>query len=96
MTHLQFIALVFISKQPGISSSQLQIRFSEFKEPRSGPAFYRLMFRLEESGWTYGTYEKHDVNGQIVRIKRYYLTPAGSVALLDRKRDYESLLKGIE
>lgn len=47
---------------------------------RSGPAFYQMMARLEDAGLVGGEYDQKVVAGQIIKERRYTLTPAGAAA----------------
>ncbi len=54
---------------------------------KSGPAFYRLMARLEESELVKGWYEHEVVEGQMLRERLYRATAEGRMAR-DRTADF--------
>jgi len=44
---------------------------------RSGPAFYQLMSRLEDTGWAEGYYTQRVEDGQLLKERWYRITPSG-------------------
>ena len=76
LPHLQFAVLAVLSAAP-LAGRELRTRLSELGIVKSGPAFYRLMARLEESGLVTGWYEREVVDGQAVRERLYRVTPLG-------------------
>jgi DNA-binding PadR family transcriptional regulator len=54
---------------------------------RSAPAFYQMMARLEDAGLVDGDYDQKIVDGQIIKERRYALTPTGESAW-KRTRDF--------
>ena len=48
---------------------------------KSGPAFYQMMSRLEESGFVEGWYEQKIIEGQIIKERTYKMTGKGHHAL---------------
>lgn len=80
LTHLQFLILVKLldGEQSGLD---LRSALAERGEPKSGPAFYQLMSRLEEAKYVKGRYERKTVAGHPVKERRYVITGAGVQAL---------------
>jgi len=52
-------------------------KLREFGVRKSGPGFYQLMARLEDSGLVEGDYTQQVVQGQIIRERRYAITGQG-------------------
>ena len=79
ITHLQFLvlALLFDGEQSG---RFLRQKLEEEGEPKSGPAFYQMMARLEDAGFVRGRYDQKIVEGQIIKERRYCITAAGTTA----------------
>ena len=76
LPRLQFAVLGILSarKLPGRDIRD-ELRALGLK--KTGPTFYRLMTRLEESGMVEGWYEQNVVDGQIFRERIYRALPAG-------------------
>ncbi len=63
---------------------------------RSGPAFYQLMARLEDSNFVKGWYTQVVIDGQIIKERRYKLTGPG-VKAWQRTRDfYLNIAAGVQ
>jgi DNA-binding PadR family transcriptional regulator len=75
-THLQLYVLRILldSEQSG---RFVRERFAEEGQAKTGPAFYQLMARLEESGMVEGWYNQKIVAGQIIKERWYRVTGAG-------------------
>ena len=79
LSHLQFLVLsVLLSEEH--SGRELRARLSEFGVRKSGPAFYQLMARLEDSEFVSGRYEQEIVEGQIIRERVYKIRASGTKA----------------
>lgn len=59
---------------------------------KSGPAFYQLMSRLEESGFVEGDYSQKIVEGQIIKERWYRITGEGCKARANSMQFYGGLL----
>ena len=70
LSHLQFAVLGILK---GGRQSGLDIRrdLARLDIGKTGPAFYRLMSRMEESEFVEGWYEQEVVDGQIFRERVY-------------------------
>ena len=79
LTHLQFLVIGLLLETPS-SGRDLRSRLRAHGARKSGPAFYQLMARLEESGVVDGRYEQVIVDGQPVRERHYRVAPAGKRA----------------
>jgi DNA-binding PadR family transcriptional regulator len=79
ITHLQFLVLGMLrgGERPGRLVRRTLARHGI---RRSGPAFYQLMARLEDAGLVAGEYDQKIVGGQIIKERRYTLTPRGEAA----------------
>ncbi|MCH7701640.1 MAG: helix-turn-helix transcriptional regulator, partial [Planctomycetes bacterium] len=79
LTHLQFAVLDALGakERPG---REVRERLAEMGVAKSGPAFYRLMARLEEAGFLTGEYHQKTVLGQHLRERRYRITAHGVAA----------------
>jgi hypothetical protein len=47
---------------------------------RSGPAFYQMMARLEDTGQVEGWYDQKVIDGQLIKERHYRTRPAGARA----------------
>ena len=86
LSHLQFL-VVGILKGQHVPGRLIRARLLAFDVKKTGPAFYQLMSRLEDSGLVEGSYQQEIVQGQIIRERHYRLTGDGSRAW-DQSRDF--------
>ena len=79
ITHLQFLVLGSLrgGELPGLTIRRM---LTDHGIRRSGPAFYQMMSRLEESELVRGRYRQKVTGGQTVTERRYEPTSAGSAA----------------
>jgi DNA-binding PadR family transcriptional regulator len=86
ITHLQFLVLGMLrgGERPGRSVRRTLARHGI---ARTGPAFYQMMARLEDSGWIDGFYTQEIVDAQIIKERRYRVKPAG-VRAWNSTRDF--------
>ena len=59
---------------------------------RSAPAFYQMMARLEEAGLVGGTYDQKIVDSQIIKERRYAITPRGAAAWTATRAFYDDAI----
>jgi hypothetical protein len=87
-THLQLYVLRIL--MDGEQSGRfVRERLAEEGQSKTGPAFYQLMARLEESGMVEGWYNQKIVEGQIIKERWYRVTGAGTKAWNDAARFYQ-------
>jgi DNA-binding PadR family transcriptional regulator len=79
ITHLQFLVLGML-RAGDRSGRQVRRALARHGVARSGPAFYQMMARLEDAGLVAGEYDQKIVSGQIIKERRYALTPRGDAA----------------
>ena len=79
LPHLQFAVLGILGSDRR-SGQEIRDALLEFGIGKGAPAFYRLMGRMEESGFVEGTYEQEVVDGQIYRQRAYRATASGRKA----------------
>jgi hypothetical protein len=86
LTHLQFLVLTTLldGEQAG---RYVREKLAEQGVRKTGPAFYQLMARLEDSGLVKGWYDQKIVEGQIIKERRYKLTGTG-VRAWEEVRDF--------
>lgn len=79
LPHLQFAVLGVLGagELPG---RRVRAELARLGVEKSGPAFYRLMARLEESGLVEGWYDQEVIDGQILRERVYRATVDGRTA----------------
>ncbi|HYT89389.1 MAG TPA: hypothetical protein VEL76_11845 [Gemmataceae bacterium] len=86
ITHLQFLLLTLL-----IDGEQcgrfLREKLAEHGERKSGPGFYQLMARLEDSKFVEGRYTQKVVEGQRIQERWYKITGQG-VAAWEKVRDF--------
>jgi DNA-binding PadR family transcriptional regulator len=79
ITHLQFLVLGMLRAEPQLGRT-VRRELTRHGVRRSGPAFYQMMSRLEDAGLVAGEYDQKVIGGQIIKERRYTLTPAGAAA----------------
>jgi DNA-binding PadR family transcriptional regulator len=79
ITHLQFLVLGLLRQSPRLGR-ELRAELGRHAIRRSGPAFYQMMARLEDAGLVAGEYDQKIVGGQIIKERRYDVTPQGAAA----------------
>ena len=87
ITHLQFLVLGMLrgGERPGRTVRRSLVRHGI---ARTGPAFYQMMARLEDAGLVTGAYDQKIVEGQIIKERRYALTPRGDAAWTSTRAFY--------
>ena len=78
-THLQYLVLALLREGPRLGR-QVRHRLAQHGVRRSAPAFYQMMARLEDAGLVAGGYDQKIIEAQIIKERRYTLTPAGEAA----------------
>src|SRR5262245_62855097 len=91
ITHLQFLVLGMLrgGERPGRAIRRTLKRHGI---DRSGPAFYQMMARLEDAGLVSGEYDQKIVDGQIIKERRYTLTPRGESAWAATRAFYDEAI----
>lgn len=79
LPHLQF-AILGILRGGRHAGRELRQELRTLGISKAGPAFYRLMSRLEDAGFVAGWYEQEVVDGQIFRQRVYEIRAAGTRA----------------
>ena len=76
LSSLQFLILGILLDRdcPGRT---VRDRLAEFGEGKTGPAFYRLMSRMEDAGVIVGRYDHEVVAGQMIRQRIYRVSAEG-------------------
>jgi DNA-binding PadR family transcriptional regulator len=87
ITHMQFLVLEALAEGER-HGRDLRARLAAYRVRSSGPAFYQMMARLEQSGLVEGWYEQALVHGQHVKERRYRLARPGRRALDETRRFY--------
>jgi DNA-binding PadR family transcriptional regulator len=91
ITHLQFLVLGMLraGERPGRLVRRALARHGI---DRTGPAFYQMMARLEDAGFITGEYDQKIVGGQIIKERRYTLTPRGDAAWTSTRAFYSDAI----
>ena len=79
ITHLQFLVLGML-RAGGRHGRVLRRALARHGVRRTGPAFYQMMARLEDAGFVAGEYDQKIVDSQIIKERRYTITPSGDAA----------------
>ena len=87
LSHLQAAVLDSLGAKE-VSGRELRELLKSKKIKKSGPAFYQLMSRLEDSKFVEGYYEEKVVEGQRIRERRYRLLGEGEKALRKSRNFY--------
>jgi DNA-binding PadR family transcriptional regulator len=91
ITHLQFLVLGML--RAGARPGRLLRRgLARHGIARTGPAFYQMMARLEDAGLVGGEYDQKIVEGQIIKERRYTLTPRGDAAWTSTRAFYSDAI----
>ncbi|MFH2002322.1 MAG: hypothetical protein ABIK28_21805 [Planctomycetota bacterium] len=69
LTHKQFLILDLMGSE--MAGKGLREKLRKEGEKMSLPAFYQLMSRMEDAKWVKGWYVQKEIDGQIVRERRY-------------------------
>ena len=91
LPHLQFAVLCVLAGE-SISGREVRSRLASLDLEKSGPAFYRLMARLEEAKLVSGWYEQEVIDRQIVRERFYQATAAGRRARNQTARHHRRII----
>src|SRR5262245_313802 len=91
LTHLQFLVLGTLrgGERTGRAVRKALARHGV---RRSAPAFYQMMARLEDAGLAAGEYDQKVVDGQIIKERRYALTPSGEAAWASTRAFYDEAI----
>jgi DNA-binding PadR family transcriptional regulator len=91
ITHLQFLVLGMLraGERPGRAIRRALARHGV---ARTGPAFYQMMARLEDAGLVAGAYDQKIVAAQIIKERRYTLTPRGDAAWVATRAFYSDAI----
>lgn len=91
LSHLQFLVLGSLLHGDRLGR-EIRDDLRRFGVKRSGPAFYQLMSRLEDSELVEGRYEQKIVDSQIIRERTYRLKTTGRQAWNDCRRFNETVI----
>ncbi len=89
LTGLQFLVLAALTTLDEISGRDLRAWLATNRVKSSGPQFYQMMARLEDSGYVEGWYAQKEIEHQIVNERRYSITAKGHSAW-ENTRDFYS------
>ncbi|HBE69861.1 MAG TPA: hypothetical protein DDW52_17075 [Planctomycetaceae bacterium] len=88
-SHLQIAVLDSLSSEK--SGRELRARLAKLGYKQGGPAFYRMMGRLEESKLVEGWQQLSEIDGIQIREKRYRISAEG-IRCLEQVREHYSQL----
>lgn len=92
ISHLQVLVLECLGTNM-CSGRVLRRLLAEKGTKKSGPAFYQLMARLEESRFVEGEYSQKIVEGQIIKERHYRVSAEGVKAMRNAFSFYAALSK---
>jgi DNA-binding PadR family transcriptional regulator len=95
LSHLQFLVVGILRGSP-TSGRKIREELRAFQIRKSGPAFYQLMSRLEDSSLVEGHYHQEIVASQIIRERHYTLTADGAAAWNQSRDFYVGAIRGFE
>jgi DNA-binding PadR family transcriptional regulator len=95
LSHLQ-IAVLGALVGGELKGREIRGELKQARVTHSGPAFYQMMARLEDAGFVAGWYEQKVVAGQIIKERRYRITPAGRRAWREARDFYARLIAAAE
>ena len=91
VTHLQFLVLGIL-RGGGRTGHAVRKALARHGVRRSGPAFYQMMARLEDARFVEGEYDQKIVEAQIIKERRYTLTPLGESAWAATRAFYDEAI----
>src|SRR3954447_9613075 len=91
ITHLQFLVLGML-RGGERRRRLLRRRLDRPRGPRRAAAFYQMMARLEDAALVTGAYDQKIVAGQIIKERRYALTPRGEQAWSSTRAFYSEAI----
>ncbi len=95
LSHLQFLVVGSLRGRT-VPGREVREKLRAVGVRKSGPGFYQLMSRLEDTRLVEGWYHQEIVDSQIIRERHYKLTAEGSRAW-DGSRDfYLDAIRGFE
>lgn len=89
LSHLQFAVLEVLGTRT-MAGKALREGLKTIGISKSGPAFYQVMARLEESKMVEAWYVRQVVNGQLIKERTYKLTALGVRILNEAKLFYSN------
>src|SRR5262245_7375026 len=92
LSHLQFAVLGALRGAEQLGRD-LRRHLGQLQVRHSGPAFYQMMSRLEDAGLVEGWYTRKVVAGQIIKERRYAITPAGRRAWNEARAFYLQMIR---
>ena len=95
LSHLQFL-VVGILRGGGQAGRDIRGALKDFGVRKTGPAFYQLMSRLEDSGYVQGSYHQDIVESQIIRERHYSLTGEGARSWEATRDFYLDAIRGFD
>ncbi|MGC4017501.1 MAG: helix-turn-helix transcriptional regulator [Luteolibacter sp.] len=87
LTHLQIAVLDALGPREK-SGRELREALKSLNVNKSGPAFYQMMARLEDSKFVTGKYDEKIIDGQRIKERRYTLTGEGAKAMREARQFY--------
>ena len=94
LTSLQFLVMEVIGAHK-VRGADIRDRLKrEHGVNKTGPAFYQLMARLEESKFAEGWYEQEIIDGQIIKQRFYKVTGLGERARRETLKFYSQFGEG--
>jgi DNA-binding PadR family transcriptional regulator len=91
ITHLQVLVLGML-RDGERAGRVLRRALARHGVRSSGPAFYQMMARLEDAGLVAGAYDQKIVDRQIIKERRYALTPRGTAAWTATRAFYDEAI----
>ncbi len=95
LSHLQFL-VIGILRGRSAPGREVREQLRAFDIRKSGPAFYQMMSRLEDSSLVDGTYHQEIIEGQIIRERHYTATESGVRAWEGSRSFYLEAIHGFE
>jgi hypothetical protein len=82
LTHLQFFVLCTLDgPEVEVSGKDLRVHLRQRGLKATGPAFYQMMNRLEQSGFVKCKYTKEVIKGRMIKQSHYRIAVNGQRAM---------------
>lgn len=94
LSHLQYAVLDCVGTGT-VSGKDLRKSLSKLGLKQSGPSFYQMMARLEESKFVEGKYSQEVIDGQIIKERQYRILGDGLRAMRQTEHFYNRKTKHI-
>ena len=95
LSHIQFMILTLLQAKDA-TGKQIREALRRSGVRRSGPGFYQIMSRMEDTGFVKGEYRQEIVDSQIIRERCYEISVSGRRACRESRDFYLEWIERLE